>query len=403
MDFEVLIVGTDINAYYMARCYHEAYGRKAKLIGKQEMAFTSYSKIIDLTIEPNLWNPEVFKKTLEDFALQHQGKKLILIGTNDTYVRLIVENRDFLSKYYLFNYVDLDLLNNLLIKDCFYTYFSDSILDFPKTFIYSCITKPEIPDMFPYPLILKPGDSVMYSECDFPSKSKVYKIKSKDELYETIRLIEDSGYTGNLIIQEFIPGDDSALFDSMFYCNTKKKTQIMTFAQIGLQEHTNTGIGNCTVLVNGYDEHGYKEENVYKLKEFLESIGYQGFAEFDIKYDMRDGKYKVLEINPRQSRSAYYLAACGYNLVKTLVDDLVYGKEHEPVLLRDKIVLSFVPKAVIRKYVVNPKLKAEIKRLIKKGKIVDPLYYKKDLPLKRRIYLFLRDINYRRKYKKYKW
>lgn len=403
MEFEVLIIGTDINAYYMARCYHEAYGRKAKMIGKQPIAFTSCSKIIDLMIEPNLWDPEVFKKTLEDFALQHQGKKLILIGTNDTYVRLIVENRDFLSKYYLFNYVDLDLLNNLLIKDCFYTYFSDSILDFPKTFIYSCITKPEIPDMFPYPLILKPGDSVMYSKCDFPSKSKVYKIKSKDELYETIRLIEDSGYTGNLIIQEFIPGDDSALFDSMFYCNTKKKTQIMTFAQIGLQEHTNTGIGNCTVLVNGYDEHGYKEENVYKLKEFLESIGYQGFAEFDIKYDMRDGKYKVLEINPRQSRSAYYLAACGYNLVKTLVDDLVYGKEHEPVLLRDKIVLSFVPKAVIRKYVVNPKLKAEIKRLIKKGKIVDPLYYKKDLPLKRRIYLFLRDINYRRKYKKYKW
>ena len=39
VDFEVLIVGTDINAYYMARCYHEAYGRKAKLIGKQEMAF----------------------------------------------------------------------------------------------------------------------------------------------------------------------------------------------------------------------------------------------------------------------------------------------------------------------------------------------------------------------------
>ena len=115
VDFEVLIVGTDINAYYMARCYHEAYGRKAKLIGKQEMAFTSYSKIIDLTIEPNLWNPEVFKKTLEDFALQHQGKKLNLIGTNDTYVRLIVENRDFLSKYYYFHLLDFYGLIDFLV------------------------------------------------------------------------------------------------------------------------------------------------------------------------------------------------------------------------------------------------------------------------------------------------
>ena len=32
MDFEVLIIGTDANAYYMARCYHELYGKKA--IGK---------------------------------------------------------------------------------------------------------------------------------------------------------------------------------------------------------------------------------------------------------------------------------------------------------------------------------------------------------------------------------
>ncbi len=68
---------------------------------------------------------------------------------------------------------------------------------------------------------------------------------------------------------------------------------MLLFAQIGLQEHTPTGIGNCTVLVNGYSEYGYPEELIYKLKDFLESIGYQGFAEFDLKYDIRDKKYKV--------------------------------------------------------------------------------------------------------------
>jgi D-aspartate ligase len=403
MDFEVLIIGTDINAYYMARCYHEAYGRKANLIGKQAMAFTSLSNIINLKIEPNLWDDNIFKKTLEEFTLQHKNKKILLIGTNDTYVRLIIENKEFLSKYFVFNYVDLEMLDNLLIKDKFYTVFANSGLDMPKTFIYSCTERPLIPDEFMYPLILKPGNSVMYYKCEFPGKSKVYKIKSRDELLQTVKTIEDSGYVDNLIIQEFIPGDDSALYDSMFYCSKNKKAQIMTFAQIGLQEQTNTGVGNCTVLVNGFDEHGYKEEIVYKLKDFMESIGYQGFAEFDMKYDSRDGKYKVLEINPRQSRSGYYLAACGHNLVKSLVDDLIYDEDKPLILIKDKMLLTFVPKSVIRKYVESDALKKQINKLIKQGKIVDPLYYKKDLPIKRRIYLFLRGINYKKKYKKYKW
>ena len=49
MDFEILILGSDANAYYMARCAHEAYHKKAHLIGKDPLSFTKYSNI--LTIE----------------------------------------------------------------------------------------------------------------------------------------------------------------------------------------------------------------------------------------------------------------------------------------------------------------------------------------------------------------
>ena len=50
-DFEILIIGTDINAYTMARCYHEIYGKKANLIGKEEMKFTSLSTITNIEYE----------------------------------------------------------------------------------------------------------------------------------------------------------------------------------------------------------------------------------------------------------------------------------------------------------------------------------------------------------------
>ena len=329
-NIKVLIIGTDINAYYMARCYHELTGRKADLIGKANMAFTSVSKITNIQIEDNLWDNDTFVKVLLNYAEKNKNSRILLIGTNDNYVKLISENKKILEKYYIFNYPDIEIVNNLLIKEKFYTKYKDMGLDMPLTYFYKCNQNDNIENVKKYfkeyPIIIKPSDGVEYHHLD-EVLDKVYKVYNDEKLEEVIKKIENAGYNNTLIIQEFIPGDDSALFDSLFYVGKDKEAKLATFAQIGLQEHTPTGIGNCTVLVNGFDEHGYKEEIVYKLKEFIEKIGYQGFAEFDIKYDKRDNKYKVLEINPRQSRSGYYMAACGYNLVETLINDLIQNKE----------------------------------------------------------------------------
>lgn len=401
---KVLIMGTDINAYYMSRCYHELTGKKADIIGNRAMPYTDISNSI---IIKDFNNKENFIKALTEYGEKNKDYKILLIATSDLYVKLVAEEKSLLEKYYVFNYPDIELVNNLLVKEKFYDIYKDMGLDMPKTYIYPCNKNEDINKIKKcfneYPIIIKPSDGVEYHSLDDTTLAKVYKIHSEEELEKIIKKIENAGYNKNLIIQEFIPGDDSALFDSVFYVGKDKKAKLATFAQIGLQEHTPTGIGNCTVLVNGYDEHGYKEEIVYKLKEFIEKLGYQGFAEFDIKYDVRDNKYKVLEINPRQSRSGYYLTACGYNLVKYLIDDLIKNKNMEFKIIKEKYVLSFVPKIVIKKYIKNNKLKKEIIKLIKNKKIVNPIDYKKDKNIKRKLYVFYRKFNYIKKYKKYEF
>ena len=404
MDTKALIIGTDINAYYMSRCYHEITGKKADIIGNRAIPYTSISNPI---IVNDFNNKENFKKALIEYGEKNKEYNILLIATSDLYVKMVSEEKGLLEKYYVFNYPDIELVNNLLIKEKFYSIYENMGLDMPKTYIYPCNKNEsiqKIKDYFKeYPIIIKPSDGVEYHKLDGEGLAKVYKAHSEEELEKIIKKIENAGYNKNLIIQEFIPGDDSALFDSIFYVGKDKKAKLATFAQIGLQEHTPTGIGNCTVLVNGYDEHGYNEEIVYKLKDFIEKIGYQGFAEFDIKYDYRDNKYKVLEINPRQSRSGYYLTACGYNLVKYLIDDLINNKEMKFEIIKNKYILSFVPKKIIKKYIKNEKLKKEIKKLIKNKKIVNPLKYKEDKNFKRKLYLLYRDINYLKKYKKYEF
>lgn len=407
MDFEVVLIGTDINAYYMARNFHEAYNIKPYVIGRVPMNFTSLSNILNLRITQNLIEGNVFVDTLINLAKEINNKKIILIACNDDYVSLIIKNREILSKYYLFNYVEEDLLEKLVNKEKFYKAFKYSILDLPKTYVYD-ITK-DIKNVekaikgFMYPIIIKASNIIEYHLHEFDGQAKVYKLNDLKEIKKVIKKIKDSGYNDKLIIQEFIPGDDSMLFDSVFYCSSKGKVELQSFGQIGLQEHTKTGIGNLTVVINGYNEFNNTKQIQDKLKKFLEEIEFNGVCEFDLKYDIRDNKFKVFEINPRQARSSYYLTKCGYNLATYFVDDLIYNKKKDFTFIENKVLLSFVPKYVLKHYIHNKKYLKEALKLWKKDTYTNPLVYKKDMPIKRRIWLFKRSINYIIKYKNNNW
>lgn len=401
MEFEVLILGTDANAYYMARCCYEEYKKKAYLIGKDRLAFTKFSNILNVSYEENIWQEKEFFKILNNFAKQHNGKKILLISTNETYTEFISGNKNKLSKQYVYNLPSLNIIKSLTNKENFYKTYEKSNLKFPKTIYYDCKKNENIKNLT-YPIVLKPSNVVMYNHLKFNDKHKIYKIETQEELASVIKIIKDAGYQDKLIIQEFIPGDDSNLFDAVIYANQLGKVEFITFAQIGLQERTKNMVGNAAVLINGFNTtKGDVNKQIKDIKKFMESINYQGFAEIDMKYDIRDNTFKVLEINARQGRCSYYVSSLGKNLVKVLVEDCIFNKNNEFEILDQEVLLSFVPKGIVKKYINNKEFKERTLKLWKN--VVKPMECKLDKNIKRFLMLRKRWFHYYKEYKNSYW
>ena len=85
-----------------------------------------------------------------------------------------------------------------------------------------------------------------------------------------------------------------------------------------LEEQTPEGIGNYAAILSDpeYNDAALLE----KLKNFLEDMQWEGFANMDIKYDARTGEYKMFEMNPRQPfqllchRGRYNLSKCWWRM-----------------------------------------------------------------------------------------
>lgn len=402
MEFDILILGSDANAYYMARCAHEAYHKKAHLIGKDRLAFTKYSNILTIQYEPDLWDEKCFVKIINEYAKKQKEKKVLVISTNETYAEFLMKNQNYLSKNLVYAYPKLNVLKSLINKEEFYKTYKNFGLEFPETFYFDCQKNTILPSTLEYPVVLKPANVIMYNHLQFEGKNKIYKITSEKELKNIITKITKAGYQDRLIIQEYIKGDDSYLFDSVVYVDRHGQVKIISFAQIGLQERTKSMVGNAAVLINGFNTtKADPSKMIKKIEKFMESISYHGFAEVDMKYDEKTNSFKVLEINARQGRCSYYISALGANLVKTLVDDLIYQIDLPKKVLQEKILLSFVPKGIIKKEIKNKKFQKEALLLWKKR--VSPMIYKKDKNIKRFLMIQKRLLRYYKEYKNSYW
>ncbi len=395
-EFVPILLGSDINTYSMARAFYEEYGIKSVVIGKVNTGPSCNSRIVDFYDNPNLDRPEVFVKVINGFAAKFSDRRVLLLGCGDNYVEQIIKNRAQYSRNIIVPYVEESMMNDLLTKKKFYDMCDIHGIEYPSTLVYTRDMEDNFSLPFGFPVILKPSNGVMYWENGFASQKKVYRINDREELSKVIAQIYKAGYSDSLIIQDFVPGDDSFLRVMICYSGQDRKVRLMSMGHVLLEEHTPHGLGNTAAMINDYDP-----ELSEKIRGFLDDISFLGFSTFDIKFDQRDHRYKILEINLRQGRSNYYVTGAGHNLAKYLIEDYIYNKEHCFEIADQEFLWTVIPLRVVQNYIKDEELQNRIGQLIKRKRVINPLFMKGDNGFKRLAYLFKSHLSHFLKYRKY--
>lgn len=395
-EFIPVVFGGDINTYSVARAFYEAYKVRTWVFGKFRTGPSYQSRITCYHADEKVDTDEVFLQTINGFAGSHPDKKILAIGCGDSYVALLSRHKDELAENIIAPYIDYSLMADLQLKERFYQLCEKHGVPYPGTIVYRREMGMDFEMPYPYPVILKPSDSIRYWEHPFETQKKVYTIASRQELETVIGNIYGAGYPGALIIQDMIPGNDEYMRVLTSYSDRTGKVRMMCLGHVLLEEHTPHGMGNHAVIITE------SEKNLMKrAKALLEDIGYIGFSNFDIKYDSRDGQYKFFEINTRQGRSNYYVTGSGINIAQLVVEDYIEHKELPFRTPAREHLWMVVPRGVAFEHVKDPVMKAKMKRLIRQGRVVNPLFMKGDLGmprLARMLKLYLRQFGLFRRY-----
>ena len=395
LSFQPLLFGGDINVYSVARAFHEAYGVRSVAFGKYPSFPCHGSAIIDYRVCPDNESDEAFLRNARAVAEEFSDKTVLLLGCGDSYVQLAARHRDHLPENVIAPYISEDLLNSLINKERFYQLCDQHGVDHPATFIYDKSMGHDFSLPWGPPYIAKPADSVAYWACGDHSLAKVYICQSWEELLESLDHVYAAGYQDHMVLQEFIPGDDSYMRVLTSYSDRNGKVTTMCLGHVLLEEHSPHGIGNHAVILTEHDE-----ELSQKIKGLLEDLHFTGFSNFDIKYDQRDGKYKAFEINCRQGRSNYYVTGSGHNIAKLVVEDRVEEKELPFEITRNRSLWRMVPKKVAFDFTPK-KYHQEMKSLIRAGADHHSLVYEGDGSLKRRLRVWKNHLGNMKRFEKY--
>jgi len=253
-----------------------------------------------------------------------EGRRLarpgVLFPATDAFVLFVSRYRDDLAPYFRYALPAAALVERLANKRQQYELAEQAGIPYPRTFYpETMVDVQHLKNQVKYPLFIKPYYGHFWRE-RFGGTHKGFKVQSPEDLTDRFEEILPTGLRA--MLQEIIPGPNTSLFEVNLYIGAGDAT-LAQFSWRKIRQYP------CEFGVGSLVESVWDPELARLGLEFCHSIGYRGIASIEFKRDLRDGRFYLIELNPRLWQQNSHATACGLNFPLIQYVDLT-GQEPEP-------------------------------------------------------------------------
>jgi predicted ATP-grasp superfamily ATP-dependent carboligase len=252
---------------------------------------------------------------LVDLARKEHLEGWLLLPNDDDTVRFLAKNKEHLEEYYKVTTPPWETVRFACQKKLTYELAEKCGIAVPRTFYPKNLTELEQLDI-EFPVIIKPSvKEPFYSR----TKKKAIRTDSRKELIDEFTRVRDIAGDSEIMVQEFIAGGGENLFS---VGSLSKNGEILArVVARRLRQHP-MDFGHATTYAETVDI----PELIEIAERILGAMNYYGLSEVEFMRDPKDGKYKLIEINPRPWGWHTLAIAAGVDLPYLLYRDML-GEE----------------------------------------------------------------------------
>jgi D-aspartate ligase len=207
------------------------------------------------------------------------------------------------------------IVDKFVDKEPFSELLQDLDIPHPRTLILrSTADLQDVSDAVLEGSFLKPRDSQPFM-ARFGVKG--FQLKNRVEAEQRLSEIEAAGLS--VVLQQFIPGPGSEHFYVEGYVGAEQRI-LALFARRRLRIYP-PDFGNSSYMESIPLQS--VEPAVQSMRTLLSAVGYRGIFSAEFKRDVRDGEYKLLEVNTRPWWYVDFPTRCGLNICEVAYRDLL--------------------------------------------------------------------------------
>jgi predicted ATP-grasp superfamily ATP-dependent carboligase len=241
------------------------------------------------------------------------GRRALLVPTTDAAAMFVADHADDLREQYLFPDQPAGLVRSLCSKESMYYLAKRAGIPTPDcAFPKSRADVRAFLHTARFPVMLK---GIFGRELKIRAGQRMFIVRTADELLEHYDRLEDPDRP-NLMIQEYIPGGEDTIWMFNGYFDRQSECLIGFTGRKIRQCPAYTGPTSLGVCLRN-------DTVARQTRTLVKALGYRGVLDIGYRYDARDGRFKVLDVNPRIGHTfRLFVARNGMDVARALYLDL---------------------------------------------------------------------------------